>query len=80
MALADWAHLDAEVDCESEKSTYGLCNVIVVLCRMEPQAGSEICSMRERNKDVDNTHAWGRRWARYRSVSIEPSSLSPRCL
>ena len=32
MALAEWTHLDADVDCESEKSTYGLCNVMVVLC------------------------------------------------
>jgi len=32
MALAEWTHLDADVDCESEKSTYGLCNVIAVLC------------------------------------------------
>jgi len=31
MALAEWTHLDADVDCESEKSTYGLCNVMAVL-------------------------------------------------
>ena len=35
MALAAWTHLDADVDCESEKSTYGLCRVMTVLYWIE---------------------------------------------
>ena len=35
MALAELTHLDVDVDPESEKSTYGLCNVMAALCRIE---------------------------------------------
>ena len=80
MALAEWTHLDADVDCESEKSTYGLCNVMTVLCWIKIRRVVRNRLRGELNKDVNDTHAWGSRCARYRSVSMEPSSLNPRCL
>ena len=80
MALAERTHLDAEVDCESEKSTYGLCRVMTVLfqvkirCRIRSWCHKGGCKQYSRMREQ-----MGKVQVRiYRTILVQPKVLVRR--